>query len=59
MGIDTHANSEAARILEAAEIEAARIKAARLIQLESAKPWVYVVVGIIVLVWFINGVNNV
>ena len=59
MGIDTHANSEAARILEAAEIEAARIKAARLIQLESAKPWAYVVVGIIVLVWFINGVNNV
>lgn len=59
MGIDTHANSEAARILEAAEIEAARIKAARLIQLESAKPWAWMVVGIIALVWFINGVNNV
>ena len=58
MGIGTEAFSEVKNIHESAEVEVARMRAERKLLLESYKPYFILLGGVIMVLWFINGMNN-
>lgn len=59
MGIGKEADSEINSILDSAHVEVARMKAERQILIESYKPYFILLLVLIAIIWFINGVNNI